>query len=394
MSKKMIQLDPKFMTLTKQGGKAKTKKKRELLKKSNIKNTGALRKQLLNKIKDFQKKSEENNDKPSISTETEEDFASEFNKSLHFLNNLSSKQKKKKKTHKNKNIKMKNNISQNDISQDNCDSNSANIKVSTELPTELLPDSNMKISRSNTSIKRRDSTPQYSCLKNGSKPTYREWKRSTQKNYAVNINNHDDEKLSDRELALKKVKEDFKNKTSETPISTHTSSESPAISIKTPQIHLDVPQELKPTLSLQNSSVNTPSNNILVNESVSTHNSSASNDSPVINTDTTSNSSPQECKRERRIRTTKYKLGRNKTSKLVGVLIKNRDTRRRITKEKDNLKKKTIIEVKNYLKKCNLLKSGSDAPPDVLRTMYEQVVLTGDVNNNAKDTLVHNYYNN
>ena len=119
-----------------------------------------------------------------------------------------------------------------------------------------------------------------------------------------------------------------------------------------------------------------------------------------LNNSTNSNSlnnnktSQDEVQTEHRITTKKYKLGKNKTQRLVGVLIKNKDTRKRVSKEKENLKKKTIVEVKNYLKKCNLLKSGSDAPPDVLRTMYEQAVLTGDVTNKAKDTLVHNFYNN
>ena len=55
--------------------------------------------------------------------------------------------------------------------------------------------------------------------------------------------------------------------------------------------------------------------------------------------------------------------------------------------------KKSIIDVKNYLRQRNLLKAGSDAPPDVLRSMYENAVLTGDVKNESKDTLLHNFYN-
>ena len=56
MSKKMIQLDPKFMSISKKPKNSKTQKKKESLRKSKITNTGALRKQLLTKIKDFQKK--------------------------------------------------------------------------------------------------------------------------------------------------------------------------------------------------------------------------------------------------------------------------------------------------------------------------------------------------
>ena len=361
MSKKMIQLDPKFMNLSRQGGKSTTKKKRELLNKSNIRNTGALRKQLLTKIKDFQKKSEDDNHIPKKNEE--EDFSGEFNKSLHFLNNLTSKHNKKNRTHK------KRHSIQNAQSNTGYTSELENIHISTELPSELLPDSNMHIHPSKQSLKRHSITPQYSCLKNGSKPTYREWKRKTQKNYEVFGNKADGlETLSEREIQLSKMKETFqKNKLKDNIIISPTNNiesdkEYNKSSIQTPQFNIKIPKQLN-TIEASPISLNTES----------------------------FNSNYQ--KPEHRIRTTRYKLGKNKNYKLVGVLIKNRDTRRRISKEKENLKKKTIVEVKNYLKKCNLLKSGSEAPPDVLRTMYEQAILTGNVRNSAKDTLVHNYYN-
>ena len=38
-----------------------------------------------------------------------------------------------------------------------------------------------------------------------------------------------------------------------------------------------------------------------------------------------------------------------------------------------------------------ILKAGSAAPNDVLRTTYEQAILAGEVNNKADDALMHNY---
>jgi hypothetical protein len=38
-----------------------------------------------------------------------------------------------------------------------------------------------------------------------------------------------------------------------------------------------------------------------------------------------------------------------------------------------------------------MLKVGSDAPPDVLRNMYESAKLTGDVNNVNKTVILHNF---
>ena len=54
------------------------------------------------------------------------------------------------------------------------------------------------------------------------------------------------------------------------------------------------------------------------------------------------------------------------------------------------LKKKSIIDIKNYLRKHNLIKIGSNAPNDVLRQIYEQSILAGNVNNKNNNNFLHN----
>jgi len=90
-------------------------------------------------------------------------------------------------------------------------------------------------------------------------------------------------------------------------------------------------------------------------------------------------------------RTIKYNLG--KKGKTVGILIKNRQTRKKIKDEHALLKQKTLADVKDYLREKNLIKAGTLAPTDVLRTLYEQSILTGDVTNKSKETLLHNFIN-
>ena len=97
-------------------------------------------------------------------------------------------------------------------------------------------------------------------------------------------------------------------------------------------------------------------------------------------------------KRKRITRTVKYKLGKHKNG-TVSVLIKNSQTRRKIQTEQADLKQKSILDVKNFLRSKNLLKVGSAAPNDVLRQIYEQSILAGQVENKSKDTLIHNYFN-
>ena len=77
----------------------------------------------------------------------------------------------------------------------------------------------------------------------------------------------------------------------------------------------------------------------------------------------------------------------------VSVLIKNNATRRKVKREHGLLKQKSIIEIKKHLYDKNLLKLGSTAPNDVLRTLYEQSILAGDVTNTANDVQIHNFMN-
>jgi len=88
-------------------------------------------------------------------------------------------------------------------------------------------------------------------------------------------------------------------------------------------------------------------------------------------------------------RTIKYNLG--KKGKTVGILIKNRQTRKKIKDEHALLKQKSLADVKEYLREKNLIKAGTIAPTDVLRTLYEQSILSGDVTNKSKDVLLHNF---
>ena len=90
-------------------------------------------------------------------------------------------------------------------------------------------------------------------------------------------------------------------------------------------------------------------------------------------------------------RTKKYKLGKSKTSNNVGVLIKNRDLQHTIKKELQNMRTTPIQDIKNYLREKNLIKLGSDAPTDVLRKIYENAILSGEVINDNPENLLHNY---
>jgi hypothetical protein len=93
-----------------------------------------------------------------------------------------------------------------------------------------------------------------------------------------------------------------------------------------------------------------------------------------------------------KIRKTKkksYRIGKH--DDVVSVLLKNKKTQRHIQDEHLKLKQKTIGEIRKYLYDHHLLKIGSNAPPDVLRRMYEDAILTGDVKNTNDGVMLHNF---
>ena len=95
--------------------------------------------------------------------------------------------------------------------------------------------------------------------------------------------------------------------------------------------------------------------------------------------------------RQKTLRTRKrtYTLGKKHNN--ISILIKNNKTQRNIKKEHGLLKQKPLLEIKKYLYDRNLLKIGSSAPNDVLRTIYEQSILAGDINNNNNSITLHNF---
>ena len=59
----------------------------------------------------------------------------------------------------------------------------------------------------------------------------------------------------------------------------------------------------------------------------------------------------------------------------------------------DNIEK-DISEIKEYLKKHNLIKIGTSAPENILRQIYESAYLSGNIINKNPNILLHNWETN
>jgi hypothetical protein len=73
------------------------------------------------------------------------------------------------------------------------------------------------------------------------------------------------------------------------------------------------------------------------------------------------------------------------------VLIKDKTARNQITEAITDLKRKNMTEVRTYLKDKGLIKAGSACPTNILRSLYEDAMLTGDITNSDTETLMHNF---
>ena len=212
--------------------------------------------------------------------------------------------------------------------------------------TSLLPSSSTF-----SPIKLSDDAP-YGCLKDGKKPTFRMYNKTIKNNIRFADNEGSSDNLySDRQTKLKELQNKHSKKTS-----TSTSSQ-------------------------DNKQINSDNNE---------------NDTDNDDCDSGENKnkhSLRKTKVRRHLRKTitkKFKLGKQQGN-IVGVLIKNNDTRKNIQKEHGLLKSKQLADVKKYLVEKNLIKIGSTAPPGVIRNIYEASMLAGEVENVGKGIGLHNF---
>ena len=388
-TQKILTINPELFKFN--GSKKSLKKKERKIKpldtKINSLKSNKLKKELLKRVKDYQKKQELETHKGEHNEELasgnnlfdksefeNSDFEREFNKSLTFLHDLS----KKKKEKRNKTLKA------------------STIDVNIEIPKDSIMYNNAK-------------QPSYSCLKNGSKPTLKELNK-TQKNnnqssgkrLIIDLNNNKyyecktatfDSNITPitsietetQELQIKPQSQELQLQSQELQIKPkELQIQSQELQVKELQIQSQEPQskelQAKPIVY---SYTNDPSNL-----------SETSTPDPEILT-----SSEDDCislhipKINRTTRTYKYTLGKKNGARHIGLLIKNRETQKRIKQEVSQLKQQPIQEVKNYLRTKNLIKLGSQAPNDVLRKLYEDSILAGEITNNNANNLVYNFIN-
>ena len=397
LSNKTLKISPNLFTLSKKMTRNNKKREKPILKKDDIINTNKVKKKLLSQVKDYQKKIEQEKKQDTLnvyndkSNNNESNFEAEFNKSLLFLQGLAEKNKKKK-TVKDNN-RLHNNINE-------LNNNNNNINVSLELPDEL------KKTQIYTNV------PLYGCLKNGNTQTYKNYMRTlknkddynfpVKKNVKINIDNisnNNIDNISNNNINniinnIDNISNNIDN------ISNNNENRfDNANDIINKIDNIDNIDNIGNIDNIDNIGNIDNIDNIGKNISHNTYNTKidlGNNIDDIVDTKNKNtiliNKKVDNIPRKLRItRTIKHKVGRDKEKNTVGILLKDRKTIKNINKETTKLKNKSIEEIKEYLRDKNIIKSGSLAPNDVLRKLYEVSILSGNVNNINSTNLLHNY---
>jgi hypothetical protein len=214
-------------------------------------------------------------------------------------------------------------------------------------------------------VKLSDDAP-YGCLKGGKKPTFRTYNKTIKNNlrFSGDDDSNSDSLYSDRQTKLKELQNKHNKKTSSR-------------------------DNKKLNLNLNSNSLG--NDNDGEDNNGGEHPGDSSDDSDSDENKNKHNLRKTKIRRHlRKTITKKFKLGKQ-PGNIVGVLIKNNDTRKNIQKEHGLLKNKQLADVKKYLVEKNLIKIGSTAPPGVIRNIYEASMLAGELENVGKGVGLHNF---
>ena len=400
---KTIKINPELFSLTKQkktkqdAGEAKTKKN-TTFKPNNIKN------KLLERIKAHKNK-EANLGGSSAQSSATSDFeaqSDEFNDSMAYLSSLA---KQSKETSRDAYVQNTQNAMTGGKSKTLKNYSSPSLHVELELP-EGLKESPMvfyaPMSTNDTPITLTppnanymiDNKVPYGCLKGGVKPTFKAWNKTQRQQPSVeqhspslNINTSSlggSSNTTLRETKMKELKDKMRRKQQSLEFAQPPPTPSP---IPKPQPGPQQAPERNIDIQIAALAQEAPVM-IMTDPAPANQNPSLDNTAP-----------PQEVQTggvvgSKRIKKTikrTYTLGKSKIHKKVGILIKDKNTRKRVLNAQRDIKRHGINDIKQYLRTHGLMKAGSSAPNDIVRKIYESAMLSGEVTNQDKDILLQNF---
>jgi hypothetical protein len=405
--RKTISISPELFTF--KGGNNTSRKKRSSSEQKDLKIKSSPKqthqKTLKNRLLHYIRKNQEQNfkkmhggnseipvpDKSNIS-HVEDTFNNDFNESMKYMNMLADEV-----SHKVDNEYMINRTLRNykSLNPESILSGGGDFNQSISgLSSDDTIFMNIPEHTNSSPMKLSTTTPQWGCMKGGTLPTYKTWLNQTHKNRepirSENIPN----------ISLLPSIDNLYTNNSRTP-----SSRSPTIGATSGVLLNDM--SISSISSMGSTSEksgggrlpqpnNIPGRNNTMDpplfEPAKLSQIRQTMDKIKLNNDI-QNNNLKYGKRKKTVRRT-YKLGKSHTMPKVSVLISNKTVRKNISTKTEKLKHTPIEEIRSVLIKKGFIKVGSLATNDVLRKMYESMVLVcGEVENHNPDNLLYNYFN-
>ena len=387
-TKKTIQINPELFKMA--GNKTKKNRERKELTLKPLVYPNNLKDKLLKRIKEHKTNELKKPDTAErISSNKDNTYTDEFYGAIDYLSGISKKQKQQKALH---NTTLK---AQSSLPITN------NQYISLELPPEL-----QETVRTNSpdvfKVNYKPDDIPYGCLKGGHKKTYREWKELTnineqthiadfvrpptppKKNVGILLEGATEIKTEpsvNQTLSREERLEQIKNKLKKL------QDQETSTKMKDIENFNTMEKELKKSFAaggetplddlpeLDDNKYGMPDIEALIKQ----RNDQIEKDNPK--------------KYLKKTVRRKFTLGKSDKLKRVAVLIKDRQTRKNIINTQKELKKTNITDVRKYLRQHGIIKVGTTCPPDILRKTFEAAVLTGEVTNTNKETLLHNFLN-
>ena len=204
--------------------------------------------------------------------------------------------------------------------------------------------------------------PKWGCMKNGSLPTYRNWKNVTQK---------------------KPTSYD----------------QTPSAMIQMPSVDSHSNGSIRPAITVYNEPIKpfqiSPTDRFTPTRSIDDRKQEMRAMAIATSASAETYIPTNRYLKQRRTVRRKYALGKSKTQPKISVLISNRTIRNNIMTKTQSFKQVHIDEIKRFLVKKGFIRVGSSAPNDVLRKMYETAsLMCGEIDNHNPDNLLYNYLHN
>ena len=427
-TKKTIQINPELFKMS--GQKTRKNREKKELTLTPIISPNNLKNKLLKRIKEHKNKEL----KPSFDKqiENESQYSDEFYGAINYLSELTKKQKQQtslnNKTLKNNSFmnnafansspntfnhlhssNITNNVTASAINKHNIINTDQ--YVSLELPIELQ-ESMSTIKPQTTDIfnvnYKTDSDVPYGCLKNGKKKTYKEWRELSKSQMFPELQNIPDipirpptppKKTSNNNIFLEGMTPIVPQETDNS-LTNSLSREERLEKIKDKlrriqeQENASKTQELNKLTKMENELF--PSTNINLDDLPNfddEYNKTTKEASILIHErqDKIAKENPKQYIKKTVRR--KFTLGKMDKMRKVGILIKNKQTRKNVINTQRELKKMDITDIRKYLRQHGIMKVGSTCPPDILRKTFESALMAGEITNINKETMLHNFLN-